>query len=330
MPPSLAAPSRAQRLSGLAVLLALVLVAAGVLWQQASYDPASWGWGGAAPGGGAGPLASLAVPGLEPREAGASFDPATLSDKIDGKAELYLAAGFERLYTRRYALKGQPAIWLELMLYRMKDQRAAFSVFSNQRRPGPTPPGLGPNAYATSNALYLANGPWYLEAVASAPDPALLKGLDAAARAIVAALPGDKAKAATPGEAELFPPQGLKPGSQVLLAKDAFGMAGLNQIFIAAYPAGAPERIAWLARRASPEAAQKEAEAYAKFLAVNGGAQAPAPKAIPGARLVELLGVWELVWPQGAYLAGVRGAESQEATLELALRLHQRLGGAKP
>ncbi|MCB2226019.1 MAG: hypothetical protein KQH53_05010 [Desulfarculaceae bacterium] len=329
MAPRAAAPSRAQRLTGLAVLIALALVALGVLYTQGRYDPASWGWGSAAPGGDAGPLAALAVPGLEPREAGASFDPATLSDKIDGKAELYLAAGFQRLYTRRYALKGNPAAWLELMLYRMKDPRAAFSVFSNQRRPGPTPPGLGPNAYATSNALYLADGPWYLEAVASAPDAGLIKGLDAAARAIVAALPKDQA-AAVPGEAALFPPQGLKPGSVVLLAKDAFGMAGLNQIFIASYPQGAPERIAWLARRAGPEAAEQEAAAYARFLETNGGRMAPAPRAIRGARLTELLGVWELVWPQGSYVAGVRGAESQEATLELAMRLHKRLSEVKP
>ncbi len=324
-----AAASRAQRTASLVVCLLLLVVTAGVLWQQARYDPASWGWGGAATGG-AGPLAALSVPGLEPKGAGASFDPATLSDKIDGKAELYLAAGFERLYTRRHALKDRPAAWLELMLYRMKDPRAAYSVFSNQRRPGPTPPGLGANAYATSNALYLAHGPWYLEAVASAQDPALNAALAQAAKAVLAALPGEKPGAAVPGEAALFPPDGLKPGSTVLLAKDAFGMAGMNQVFIAAYPEGAPERIVWLARRENPEAAQKNAEAYVKFLLANGGEAAPDPEGIPKARLVELLGVWELVWVQGPYVAGVRGAESQEATLELGRALHRRLRGVKP
>ena len=321
-------PSRAQRLASLATLLMLLVVAGGVLWQQGRYDPASWGWGGAATSGGAGPLASLAVPGLSAKGAGASFDPATLSDKIDGKAELYLAAGFERLYTRRYALATQPAAWLELLLYRMKDPRAAFSVFSNQRRAGATPPGLGSNAYLTSNALYLAHGPWYLEAVASSPDPALRQGLDQAARALLALLP--QSKGTMPGEAGLFPPQGLKPGSVVLLAKDAFGMAGMDQIFIAAYPQGSPERIAFLARRADPAAAQAKATAYVKFLLANGGVEAPAPATVPGGRLVELLGTWELVWSQGPYVAGVRGAESQALASELAARLHQRLGEVKP
>jgi len=325
----LSAPSRAQRNTSMVVCLLLVMVAAGVLWQQASYDPASWGWGGAATGG-AGPLAALSVTSLEPKGPGASYDPATLSDKINGKAELYLAAGFERLYTRRYALKDKPAAWLELMLYRMKDPRASYSVFSNQRRPGPTPPGLGPNAYATSNALYLARGPWYLEAVASAQDSALLNGLAQTAKAVMAVLPREKTGGAVPGEAALFPPEGLKPGSVVLLAKDAFGMAGMDQTFIAAYPGGAPERIAWLARRKSPGAAQKNAAAYAKFLLANGGEAAPDPEGMPAARLVELIGVWELVWAQGPYVAGVRGAESQEATLELGRRLHQRLSGVKP
>ena len=194
--------------------------------------------------------ADLAVPGLTPLGPGEGFTPATLSDKIDGKAELYLAAGFESMVARRYALAGRPAAWLELMLYRMKNPRAAYSVFSNQRRAGAQDSGLAPNAYTTSNALYLAQGPYYLEAVASLPEPALKQGLAQAAQALIAKLPA--APSAAPAEAELFPADGLKAGSVVLLAKDAFGMAGLNEILIATYPQGGGELMAFLARRADP------------------------------------------------------------------------------
>ena len=320
-------PSRMQRLLSLAVLGLLALVAVVVFWQQGRYDPASWGWGGAS-GAGAGLLAELAVPGLNPLGSGEGFTPATLSDKIDGKAELYLAAGFESMAARRYALAGQPAQWLELMLYRMKDSRAAYSVFSNQRRAGAKDSGLAPNAYTTSNALYLAQGPYYLEAVASSPQPALVKGLAQAAQALLAKLPA--APSAAPAEAELFPAQGMKAGSVVLLAKDAFGMAGLDQVFIAAYPQGAQELMAFLARRADPATANKQASAYAAFLKDNGGNPQPAPAGLPGAHLAEVFGAWELFWSQGPYLAGVRGSEDQAATLALATRLRQALEKAQP
>lgn len=321
-------PSRKERLLSLAALGLLALVAAVVFWQQARYDPASWGWGGAATGGGAGLLAELAVPGLTPLGPGEGFTPATLSDKIDGKAELYLAAGFESMAARRYALAGRPAAWLELMLYRMKDPRAAYSVFSNQRRSGAQSSQLTPNAYATSNSLYLAQGPWYLEAVASTPEPALRQALDLAAKALLAKLPA--APNAPPSEAGLFPASGMKPGSVLLLAKDAFGMAGLDQIFIAAYPQGPQELIAFLARRADPAAAAKEVAAYAAFLKDNGGQAQAAPKGLAGAHLVEIFGSWELFWTQGPFLAGVRGAQDRAASESLAGRLRQALEKAQP
>ncbi|MCF8041839.1 MAG: hypothetical protein K9K65_02545 [Desulfarculaceae bacterium] len=318
--------SLTQRLLSMAALGLLALVAAVVFWQQGRYDPASWGWGGAS-GAGAGMLAELAVPGLTPLGPGEGFTPATLSDKIDGKAELYLAAGFEGMVARRYALAGRPAAWLELMLYRMKNPRAAYSVFSNQRRSGAQDSSLTPNAYTTSNALYLAQGPYYLEAVASLPEPALKQGLTQAAQAILAKLPA--APSAAPAEAELFPAQGMKAGSVVLLAKDAFGMAGLDQMFIATYPQGGGELMAFLARRADPATAQKQAAAYAAFLKDNGGNPQPAPAEMPGAHLVEVFGAWELFWAQGPYLAGVRGGEDKAATLGLAQRLRQALEKAQ-
>lgn len=320
-------PSLTQRLLSMVILGLLALVIAVVFWQQSRYDPASWGWGGAA-GGRAGMLAELAVPGLTPLGPGEGFTPATLSDKIDGKAELYLAAGFESMAARRYALAGRPAAWLELMLYRMKDPRAAYSVFSNQRRAGAQPSQLAPNAYTTSNALYLAQGPYYLEAVASLPEPALRQGLSQAAQAILAKLPA--APSAASGEAGLFPAQGMKADSVVLLAKDAFGMAGLDEVFIATYPQGGGELMAFLARRAGPATAQKQAAAYAAFLKNNGGNPQPAPAGLPGANLVEVFGAWELFWAQGPFLAGVRGAEDRAATLALAQRLRQALEKAQP
>ena len=66
------------------------------------------------------------------------YDSISLSDKINGKAELYLAAGFARLETQRFALTDNPGQWMERYLYDMGQHANAFSVFSAQRRPAPS------------------------------------------------------------------------------------------------------------------------------------------------------------------------------------------------
>jgi hypothetical protein len=43
-----------------------------------------------------------APPGQSPLSPAETFDAATLSDKINGKAELYLSAGFVRLHSQRF------------------------------------------------------------------------------------------------------------------------------------------------------------------------------------------------------------------------------------
>ena len=47
---------------------------------------------------------------LSPAE---SFGPENLSEKIDGKAELYFSAGFAKLLSQRFAVKEDSTAWME-------------------------------------------------------------------------------------------------------------------------------------------------------------------------------------------------------------------------
>ena len=68
-----------------------------------------------------------------------NFNPQNLYHKINGKADLYLASGFVSLKAQRYHLEGDPNSWLEMLAYQMKSPRAAFAVYSQQRRPDAKP-----------------------------------------------------------------------------------------------------------------------------------------------------------------------------------------------
>ena len=107
---------RSQTGLSLSLLALIAIVAAGVLYTQSDFHPAVVQWQQMTAGGEESqpsdqtttrrtivPLPEqLSV--LTPAE---MFDPQSLSDKINGKAELYLASGFERLDSQRFSREGQ-------------------------------------------------------------------------------------------------------------------------------------------------------------------------------------------------------------------------------
>ncbi len=341
MPAAHPRPSRAQTMASLAVLATLAVIAMGMWLKQASYDPLSWGKpapvkGAAASGAGGGgaDLDALNPTGLAAMGSAELFDPQTLSDKIDGKAELYLAAGFKALATRRYQLSARPELWLEAYVFQMSEGRGAFSVYSVQRRSGAQALDLTSNAYRTANAIFLAHGPLYLEVVASAPDPVLLEAALAWARAWLARAPAQDQQGhesqAEADERALLPAEGRQADSISLLASDVFGFDKLSQVFVATYAIGQDEAMAFISGRKDPAEAEGLARAYVEFLLANGGQARSDPEGLAGARLVEVAGTWELVMSVGRYLAGVHQAESAGAALELGRRLNASLDKAKP
>src|SRR4030042_753717 len=108
-------------------------------------------------------IAGLEPEGFEPMSDLETFDQATLSDKIDGKADAYLEAGFIRLTARRFISRSNPEVWFEFFLYDMEFPRNAFSVYSNQKREDVIDQDFAGFAYSTENAVFFAHGRYYVE-----------------------------------------------------------------------------------------------------------------------------------------------------------------------
>jgi len=352
-------------MASLAVLAALCLIAAGILaarrqpnpavavalsapapaGQAAAGGPASAAGTGAAgkdaqaeaarktpEASGIAALLPDAAPGtgapraLAPAE---TFSPATLSDKIDGKAELYLAAGFTAMACRGYRA-GNARI--DAYLYRMKSPDAAFAAFSGQRRPGATQSPLAKNAALTENALFLISGRDYLEVIADRADAK--PALETLARAVLAGLAPAKGTAGPAGASatadippqELFPKAGLKADSVRLAVADAFGCQGLTNMYTAEYEAGA---TAFLSRRKDAAEARAQAALYRKFLTDNGYAVQDAAGAPAGAAVLAMEGSVEILFTRGRALAGIHDAPDRDAALRAAAALDAglRAGG---
>ncbi|MGQ9687749.1 MAG: DUF6599 family protein [Desulfobaccales bacterium] len=326
--------SSREKLAGYGILALLGLIALWLLGQQAHFNPAvqvavrTGELPGRVAAAASSPAATAAffpeVPGFTPRTPIESFGPQNLSDKINGKAELYLAAGFKEMSCRSFTVAKADGAHLEVFVYDMGSPANAYAVFSAQRRAGAPDLNLTSHAYTTANALFFTQGRFYVEMVADRGAAALTDQLSVYAQAVISRLPSE---GEAPGTAGLFPPEGLRGDSVRLSAADTFGLEGFNQVFTAEYAVQGGTATAFLAERQTPAQAEAEARRYEEFLQANGYRKIQKPGVPESVHLYELDGSFEIVMLQGCLLAGVHDAPSAAAALELAAKLSQTLKG---
>lgn len=320
-----------QTLLSLIILGVLAIIAGGVFTAQFSYFPAVQQLASDLPAGDKmGPTrAATTEPALINPPAGQipmtpveAFDTATLSDKINGKAELYLSAGFKRLHSQRLKPETAGDVWMEVFVYDMQTPQNAFSVFSAQRREDAQTLDVGQYGYQTANAIFFVHGPFYVEVIASDRSDAIRQPMRTFADAFIAA---HSVQTQTIQEKALFPEKGLIEDSISLVSADAFGYERFDQIFTATYQLKDAQLMAYLSRRKSPGEAQALAESYAEFLMAYGGSAAESDLVIPSAKIIYILDTYEVVCSRGPYLLGVREADAQQPAQDLALQLYNHV-----
>jgi len=318
------APSQRETAAGLVILTVLSLIAVGIWWVRQTPNPAVVVFESAGPQTTDSAPAGDRIPvpegflEMSPPEA---FDADRLSDKIDGKAELYLAADFQQLTARRLEAGEGAGAWMEVFAYRMENPKSAFAVFSAQQRADGEPVGRFRHGYRTENALFFVHGPFYVEIVSSAPSESPERLLSVAEAFAAAHLVAEAAVS----EGDLFPEEGLQADSIVLQSANVFGFERLDDVFVARYRLKGAEAAAFVSKRAIAAEASDLAAAYADFLVRFGGKPMIVDFPAKDAKMIELFGVYELVFSSGDTLAGVHEAESPQAALALGRRLFERL-----
>jgi hypothetical protein len=256
---------------------------------------------------------------LSPAE---SFGPENLSDKINGKAELYLSAGFVRLVSQRFAIEDEPSAWMEAFIYHMGSPRGSYAVYSLQKRFEAKELELGDYGYGTENALYFVHGPYYVEIVSSVAQERMVELMFSFGKNFISKTSVESYEF---NELALFPEKNLNRESISLLPSNGFGFEQFDSIFTAQYVVGDTELTAFLSPRKSQAEAGRLVESYTLFLLKFGGTALKSNLNIPGAKLIEIMDTFELVFYHGNILAGVHGAENRQAAEELALMLNQSL-----
>lgn len=246
------------------------------------------------------------------------FDEDNLSDKINGKADLYLTSGFKQLRCQRFALRDSQDEWFELFVYEMGSMPQAFAVYSIQRRSEAKPIQLTEFAYATKNALYFVCGQFYVEAIAAQPSESLMGAMLAMAHNFVAV---NKPGPMYLPELDLFPTEDMVPYSQTLQITSAFGFEGFTNVFAAKYIINGKPVLAYLTVLNEPEQAAALAQAYYRFLLANGAKEVVGHSSIVSVKMVNLLDSYEVVFNCDKIVGGVHAAHSAQAAEQVAATL---------
>ncbi len=322
---------RRQTALSMVILSVLVLIGTGIVITQSRYNPAILQKDALLPAANtdrqSGPPSSIEAfvplpPGLKPLTAPETFEVRDLSDKINGKAELYLSADFSGLVSQRFKDEVASDLWIEAFVYDMGGGHNAFAVFSAQRRENAESLDFTRYAYRSPNAVFLVHGQYYIELIAS---QASSRGIQSMEMLAVTFIRNTRTETITIAEQDLFPKQDLIADSISLIAADAFGFEQLNQIYTAGYRLNDEPLMAYLSRRRAHREAEELAASYGKFLMNFGGQKLEQQLPIKNAQMIEILDTYEIIFSYGPFLAGVREADDRAQAEELALRLHYQI-----
>ena len=316
------APSRFQQRLSLVLVTLLVLIGGALIWVQNQYDPAAWREQNAPP-----PNQNQAKEDLPDGLAALSppeqYNAENLSDKINGKAELYLGAGFKGLESRRFGLASDKGRWMERYLYDMGGHQNAFAVYSVQRRKDTQDMDLTTHAYLSANGLFLVHGPYYLEIIAAEATPEMQSHMRALASAFIAANSVKDDHLPIP---ELFPQDNKVPQTTKLIADSAFGIQSLDWIYTSMYVAENAQATAYISQLESASHARMLADKSIAYWTEYGGEAIQAPAGFSGLQIVFILDNYEIAAVQGDYLYGVHEATDLDFALELMSRMQKTIG----
>lgn len=269
-------------------------------------------------------LAGLAAPGWQAAAPPQHFTTANLYEKIDGRAEQYLAFEVQALFCQQLSGPGGAAI--EIFAYDMGDPLRAFGVFTAERAPEHAPEKLGHDGYMAGGSYLFWQDRWYLQLLASDQTAPVQRTALEMARSLSARLGNEGSDL---WGLALLPQTGRIPRTEQYLLRDALGLEFLTNTFAARYRVAesGPELTAFVSRQPTGEAAAGVLASYQAYLREYGSGASACTVAGIKVTLGDLGGTYDLVFQSGKFVAGVSMAPDQAAAERLAADLAQRLAG---
>jgi hypothetical protein len=321
--------SRTETYISIAVLLLLVITGMLIFLKQFRYDPSIFpsGMTISVPAGRPSPEikteSTLSFRNMIPMTPPEIFNSENLSEKINGKAELYLSAGFKSLTCQRFSKQVNAGSWLEVFVYDMGSIENAFAVYSVQKREGSTPLNVSGFSYKTENAVFFVHGNFYVEITSSEASDSLMDSMLSFSGDFIKSRNVNKSSIS---ELALFPQENLDPNSIVLFPSNAFGFDKLSMVFAADYKTQKGKIKAFISRRKNEKEAKEIAESYSGFLVSIGGTKVKFEPNQDNIEIIEIMDTYEFIFSKGPFLAGIHSSEDLNEAKKRASALIKKLG----
>jgi hypothetical protein len=232
------------------------------------------------------------------------FTPDDLWEKINGRAEVYLAFHMVRMIFGTYRSSAAPDQYLDVFAYDMGEPDNAFGVYRAEMGLTTVQKDLGREGYAAPGGVFFWKGGQYVR-VEAADDS---EPLSAAALALAQRIESGITDEGKPLWADaLLPVEDRVEGSFQYHATDAFSLEFLDNVFSADYRVGERSFQTFLHRADSADQAASLLEAYEAFFEEYGKLIKREPREGYELLVGESGGIVDAVVCVGTYLAGVSG-----------------------
>ncbi len=243
-----------------------------------------------------------------------TFNAEKLYEKIDGRAEAYLAYGCVGLETMSFTKAGKS---VDVYIYDMGTPLQAFGMFGIERNAEAKAAALGEDGYDSGGSLYYWQGRYYAQVLSGSGDAAEATLAAKVAKALSGKLP--KGKSEIPGR-KWFPTEGLVANSIAYVRQQALGQEWLGDVYTARYTVKDKTVEAFLSRRKDEAEAKSLFTKYCEFLAKTAKMSTkPAGKVT--LHIADQGGRFDVVYQHGAVFGGATYAEDQAAAEVVAARL---------
>jgi hypothetical protein len=309
---------------GLAVLAALVAIAVWIAWKGDQVDPSLFG-GSALPASATpnaidrGPVPTgLASPGWS-EDAISQFDADNLYVKINGRADYFLAFGFQRLYFAPLRYGADEEVTVDVELYDLGTAANALGAFSGESKEGDafTASDTG-MSHLARNALFMARGQYYVRAIGADESETVQAQLRHLRDVFERTLEGE----ALPWAYGLFAGKlGIGPDRVEYSKQNAFSFGFASEVYVARLD---DDTELFVVQRDSAEAAGELAQQFVDgFLKLGSEAEG-----LDDAPWVEdrFLGTLATAVAVDRWVVGVRGAPNHERGFGELGRLREAIG----
>jgi hypothetical protein len=161
----------------------------------------------------------------------ASYYRDTLSDRINGEAELYFPYGFDRMVAARYTSEKSPDTGIDVEIYRLGSLLDAFGMYANYRQKEGRSLNVGVESNLSPSQCYLYQGQYFVHIQVTGGSAVLdQEALAHCAKTVASRIPG---KTNRPSELLFFDRQEVLKGTERYLPESLLGYNFLNKGILA-------------------------------------------------------------------------------------------------